>query len=185
MSVYVLSDKEAGCEAKVVPEFGNNCFSFSFDADGEQIDIIDPPPSLDALKNRASGYGNPILFPFPNRIREGKFTFEGQDYQFDTAIPGANHIQGLVISRPWNVEKTEATDEAGAQLVSSIKASDFPDIIRQYPFPFDLRVTYILKDGVLSMVTEMENLGERNMPMGYGIHPYFSAPLSASTSPED
>ena len=185
IAVYVLRDEKAGCEAKIAPEFGNNCFSYSFDVDGEQIDILDAPPSLSVLKGRASGYGIPILFPFPNRIREGKFTFEGQDYQFDVPGPGANSIHGLVLNRAWQVDKAEATDAGGAQLVSSIKCSDFPDAMRQYPFPFNLRVTYMLKDGILSMVTDMENLGQQNMPMGYGIHPYFRAPLSKSTNTQD
>jgi aldose 1-epimerase len=87
MTIYVLKDHKSGCEAKIVPEFGNNCFSYNFNVEGEQIDILDPPPSLAVLKRRASGYGIPILFPFPNRIREGKFTFEGQDYQFDVPRP--------------------------------------------------------------------------------------------------
>ncbi len=185
MSVYILKDQESGCEARVVPEFGSNCFRYGFNVDGEWIDVLDSPPRLAVLKERASGYGIPILFPFPNRIREGKFTFEGQEYQFDVPRPGANSIHGLVINRPWKVEKAEATDEDGAQLVSSINSPDFPDIIRQYPFPFDLRVTYMLKDGVLSMVAEMKNLGQSNMPMGYGIHPYFRAPLSRSSSPQE
>jgi aldose 1-epimerase len=185
MTVYILKDQKAECKALIVPEFGNNCFSYSFVVDGERIDVLDPPPSLDALKQRSSGFGNPVLFPFPNRIREGRFSFEGQDYQFDTPRPGANSIHGLVIARPWNVEKAEASDENGAQLVSSIKSTDFSDIIRQYPFLFHLCVTYTLKDGILSMLTEVENLGERNMPMGYGIHPYFCAPLSKSSSPEE
>jgi len=185
MTIYVLKDYKSGCEAKIVPEFGNNCFSYSFNVEGEQIDILDPPPSLAVLKQRASGYGVPVLFPFPNRIREGRFTFEGQDYQFDVPRPGANSIHGLVIGRPWKVEVAEATDENGARLVSSIKSSDFPDVIRQYPFQFNLRVTYTLKDGFLSLLAEMENMGQRNMPMGFGIHPYFRAPLSKSSSPDD
>ena len=185
MTIYVLKDGKAGWEAKIVPEIGNNCFSYSFDVDGEHIDVLEAPSNLAVLNGRVSGYGIPILFPFPNRIREGKFTFEGKDYQFDTPRPGANSIHGLVLNRPWNVEKAEATDEKGAQLVSSIKNSDFPDAVMQYPFPFNLRVAYTSKDGVLSMKTDMENVGEQNMPMGYGIHPYFSAPLSKSTDPKD
>lgn len=183
--VYVLKDSKSKLEARIAPKLGNNCFSYTADVAGEQINILEPPPDLATLKGRASGYGIPILFPFPNRIREGKFSFEGKDYQFDVPRPGANSIHGLVLKRPWNVEKAEANDENGALLVSSIKCADFPDAIRQYPFPFNLRVTYKLKDGVLSMITDMENLGDKNMPMGYGIHPYFSAPLSKSSSPEN
>ena len=185
IAVYVLKDSKSKLEAKIAPELGNNCFSYTCDVEGEQIIIIEPPPDLATLKGRASGYGTPILFPFPNRIRGGKFSFEGKDYQFDVSRPGANFSHGLVLTRPWNVDKSEATDENGAQLVSSIKCADFPDAIRQYPFPFNLRVTYTLKDGVLSMVTDMENQGEQNMPMGYGIHPYFSAPLSKSSKAEN
>ena len=185
MTIYVLKDQKLECEARIVPEFGNNCFSYNFNVDGEKIDILEPPPSLTTLKQRASGYGIPILFPFPNRISEGKFTFEGQNYQFDVPEPGANSIHGLVLNRPWKVEKAEATEENGAQLISSIKCADFPDAIRQYPFPFNLQVTYTLKNGVLSMVTDIKNLGQRNMPMGYGIHPYFRVPLSKTSSSQD
>jgi aldose 1-epimerase len=185
MTVYILSDQQSNCKAKIVPEFGNNCYSYSFNVEGEEIDIIDSPPDLTALKNRASGYGNPILFPFPNRIREGKFKFEGQHYQFDVLRPGANSIHGMVLDRTWKAEDASATDGDGARLVSSIKCADFPDAIRQYPFPFKLTVTYTLKDGILSMSARMENLGERNMPVGYGIHPYFCAPLSKSSDPKN
>ncbi len=185
MTVYVLRDRRAGCEARIAPQLGNSCFSYMFDVNGKQIDVLEPIPSLAALRERPSGYGVPILFPFPNRIREGRFTFEGQDYQFDVPEPEGNSIHGLVLDRPWKVEEAEATDEDGARLVSSIKASDFPDIIRQYPFPFSLRVTYTLRDGVLSLVADMKNLGQRNMPIGFGIHPYFSVPLSEFSNPQD
>lgn len=185
MTVYVLRDNEAECEAKIVPEFGNNCFVYRFSVEGEWIDVLDPPDSLATLKGRASGYGTPVLFPFPNRIREGKFSFEGRDYQFDVPRPGANSIHGLVINRPWKVEKAEATDESGARLVSSIKSADFPDITRQYPFSFNLEMDYAIKDGALNITVKMENLGEINMPMGFGIHPYFRAPLSKSSDPHD
>lgn len=185
MTVYILKDSQSNCEARILPEFGNNCFGYSFNVNGEKIDILESPPSLSILKGRASGFGNPILFPFPNRIRDGKFTFEGQNYQFDVPSPGANSIHGFVLNRPWKVEMSEAEEMEGAKLVSSINASDFPDIIRQFPFPFRVQVTYTLKDGVLTMLTKMENLGDKNMPMGFGIHPYFCAPLSKSSDPKE
>ncbi|MBM3211713.1 aldose 1-epimerase [Candidatus Poribacteria bacterium] len=185
IKVFVLRDKESGCEAMIAPGLGNNCFSYSFNVNGEKIDIIESPPNLSILKGRSSGFGNPILFPFPNRIREGKFSFEGRDFQFDTPVPGANSIHGVVLNRHWKVEAAEANETEGARLASSINSSDFPDILRQFPFPFRVLVTYILKDGVLTMLTRMENSGKDNMPMGFGIHPYFCAPLSKSTDPKD
>ena len=61
---------------------------------------------------------------------------------------------------------------------ASLDSRDFPDIGRQYPFPFRIRITYTLRDAVLSMGVSIQNAGSRNMPMGFGIHPYFRVGLS-------
>ena len=50
--------------------------------------------------------------------------------------------------------------------------------IRQYPFPFIIEISYTLKDAVLTMGISIKNTGDRNMPTGFGIHPYFSTNLS-------
>ena len=66
---YVQQDGKA--VAEIVPALGNNCYAFKV-ADGEAwINLIDPPPDLATLEERPTAYGNPILFPFPNRIRNG------------------------------------------------------------------------------------------------------------------
>ncbi len=182
--VYTLVDNQTRAEADIVPELGNNCLSFRRLLRGEIIDLIEPAPGITEVKSRPSGFGNPILFPFPNRVREGKYTFEGKTYEFETKTTLGNSIHGLVYTRPWYVESAKAS-ESGARLVSRFDITDFPGLEEQYPFPFELIVTYTLAEGALLFDVEVKNTGNSNMPMGFGIHPYFNAPLFKSTDPAD
>ncbi len=162
--------------AEIVPALGNNCYAFKV-ADGDTwLNLIDAPPDLATLEERPTAYGNPILFPFPNRIRNGTWQFEGKTYQFDKAPESPTTIHGLLLNQPYQVESHTA-DGNGATLVCSLNSQDFPDVVRQYPFPFKIEITYTLKDAVLTMETSIQNTGDRNMPMGFGIHPYFSVDL--------
>ena len=184
VEVYVLRDSDARAKAKIAPSLGNNCYSFGLSVNDEWINLIDPPPDLETLKDRPTAYGNPILFPFPNRIREGKFTFEGKTYTFDKPAQSPTSIHGLLLNQPYHIESAGADSEKGAILVCRLDSCQFPDIIRQYPFPFEIKVTYTLKASILTMGVHIQNLGDKNMPMGFGIHPYFRAPLSAKSSEE-
>lgn len=176
--VYTLH-QEGKAFAEIIPALGNNCYVFKV-ADGETwINLIDPPPDLATLEERPTAYGNPILFPFPNRIRDGRWQFEGETYQFDKAPESPTTIHGLLLNQPYQVDK-HAADENGATLVCSLNSQDFPDVIRQYPFPFTIEITYTLKDAGLTMGIAIKNTGDRNMPMGFGIHPYFPTNLTGT-----
>lgn len=169
--------------AEIVPALGNNCYAFRVaDAGlgserGNWLDLIDAPPDLRTLQEHPDGYGIPILFPFPNRVRGGAWCFEGATYQFDKPPDSPTSIHGLLLNRPYQVE-SHAADANGATLVCALDSREFADIGRQYPFPFTIRITYTLKNAALSMGVSIQNAGDRNMPMGFGIHPYFRVGLS-------
>ena len=171
---YIQQDEKA--VAEIVPVLGNNCYAFKV-ADGDTwLNLIDAPPDLATLEERPTAYGNPILFPFPNRIRNGTWQFEGKTYQFDKPPESPTTIHGLLLNQPYQVESHTA-DENGATLVCSLNSQDFPEVARQYPFPFKIEITYTLKEAVLTMEIAIKNTGDQNMPMGFGIHPYFSVDL--------
>ena len=86
-----------------------------------------------------------------------------------------------MLNRPYQVE-SHAADANGATLVCTLDSRDFADIGRQYPFPFKIGITYTLKDAALSMGVSVQNTGNRNMPMGLGIHPYFRVGLSSAAA---
>jgi aldose 1-epimerase len=82
IETYVLRNEVTKAEARLATSLGNNCYSFGILVNDEWIDLIDPPPNLETLRKEPTKYGVPILFPFPNRIRGGKFTFEGSDHPY-------------------------------------------------------------------------------------------------------
>ena len=177
-TVYVLTDTQTNQDARVLPSVGNNCYSYKIQKGDGQIELLWVTPDPETLQGRASGYGIPILFPWPNRIDEGKFSFDGKDYQLETPNPGEHASHGFVHTRPWQVTASGASDADGAWVTSVIKSNDFPEIGKHFPFPFEAKVTYRLKDGALIHEFEGKNVGDGDMPMGLGIHPYFPLPLT-------
>jgi len=162
--IFILREGE-NAYAEVAPSLGNNCFAFS--AGGPILE----PVAFEEFRQRPTSYGIPILFPFPNRIRDGEFSFRGRKY----AVNPPRH--GFVRDKAWKVDATGASNEEGAWIKSSIDAEDYYEqILGQFPFPFRLEVTYRLKDSRLEMLTTARNTGNEDMPAGYGIHPYFRRP---------
>jgi aldose 1-epimerase len=174
--VIVLRDDTAHEEARVATAAGNNCFQFRVHAGERPLELLAGPLDAAALPKGGSGFGVPILFPFPNRVRAARYRFQGYEYTLD-ANSGENHIHGMVMSRAWQVESTGASPETGAWVRSTIRAGDYPEIHRQYPFPFQLSVQHTLKEGVLRIDALVENTGPGDLPMGFGLHPWFPAPL--------
>ena len=56
--------------------------------------------------NRPTRGGFPILFPFPNRIRAGRFAWAGQailNLRRSAISSGKNAIHGFAVKRPWRI----------------------------------------------------------------------------------
>lgn len=167
-----------GATARIQVASGNNVCDYRVPVPGR----ADPVAVL--VTPDASGgysYGNPILFPFPNRVKGGSYTFEGATHQLDVnETARGNHIHGLVNRRPWVTEAVGADDERGAWHRASVDLASDPEIQRQYPFGAKISVTTSLHGGVLVQVTVVENNGSGRLPMGYGIHPWFPVTLGGT-----
>ena len=192
VTAYILTDTARRAEAVLVPEYGNNCVEFrttpepdgkdAKGADCAPVDVFQPPAQWADLRDSPFHAGQPILFPLPNRVREGQVTFEGKEVSMAALLAkgwdsGAGQaIHGLVADKAWTVESAEADEEA-AVVCASLQLDAFPDIFAQYPYPCRLTVTYRLADGVLEMHNEVVNTGAQTQPMGFGIHPWFPTEL--------
>jgi aldose 1-epimerase len=171
--VFILRQENIA-EAIIVPEFGNNLIEFGICHKSHWIPVLEPI-DFDALCEKPTSYGNPILFPYPNRIRNSRFQFEGHTYILDE--PGRH---GLVRDKQFKVDAYGASENEGAWLKCSLNSESFPTILRQYPFPFILEVTYTLRDSTIEMLSIITNTGNCNMPLGFGIHPYFRRPMKGT-----
>jgi aldose 1-epimerase len=172
VEIAVLRDEETGAVVRVAPALGNTCVGWRI---GDWR-VLDEPPDEEQLRARASSYGIPILFPWPNRLRGGRFKFEGREYRVPPN-PGAAHVNhGLVRDRPWQVKLARASDES-AVIWSEIRSQDFPELAEVYPSAFALQVSYWLRQGRLEIEARVENVGKAALPFGFGLHPYFTLPL--------
>jgi aldose 1-epimerase len=105
------------------------------------------------------------LVPWPNRLRNGRYTFDGTEHQLPLTEPAAgNAIHGLGRWVRWTpVVHTRAKVTLGL------------DIVPQTGYPFEVRaeVTYALhRDRGLTVTATARNDGSVRAPFGAGFHPY-------------
>lgn len=177
-----LSNESTGLKATVLPGFGSNLIALDDLKRG--IAYIKTPATFKELENRPTGFGTPVLMP-PGRIKGGKFTFQGQEYQFEkNEAGGENHIHGLVLKRPWQVATLEANQER-AILETVFESKAFPELEAALPQNFTLTLTFVLEGRSLRIQTKAENHDPRPMPFWLGFHPYFQVPLGKESTKAD
>lgn len=129
--------------------------------------VLDPYP-LEAMCDGA--HGAPLI-PWPNRLGDGRYAFDGQEYQLPLTEPEAgNAIHGLLRWRNWR-----ALEQAEDRVVVGIRLHP----MQGWPFPLDASIMYSLDDNGLTVQTRVDNLGARPCPFGSGQHPYLSAGAGA------
>jgi aldose 1-epimerase len=115
----------------------------------------------------ADGGRGQVLVPWPNRVRDGRWTWEGEDLQLSISeVGGGNAIHGLVRWVGWSTEE-HSTDAV------TLSATVWPS--PGYPFRLGLTATYRLDDDGLSVRLVARNQGDRPAPYGVGQHPYLTA----------
>ena len=120
----------------------------------------------------ASGRGQ-LLAPWPNRIRDGKYSFDGRDLQLPLTEPAHhNASHGLVRWASWTpVEHTADSVSLRLRVMSQ----------PGYPWTLDLRVRYAVSvDGLTVTLTATNRSGSR-APYAAGAHPY----LTTGSGPVD
>ena len=145
MSAIVLHDAQTGSSAHILPELGFNCFAFRAGVGGSFVDVLDAEPGFAAGDKRASGSGIPILFPFPNRIRGGAFSWNGREYHLPAGDGRGNAIHGLVLDRPWRVTMADDSMAIGEFQLSV----DAPERMPLWPVDFLIEVGYTLRGSML------------------------------------
>jgi aldose 1-epimerase len=124
--------------------------------------VLDPYP-LEMICDGA--HGTPLL-PWPNRLRDGRYSFDGSDYQLPLSEPERhNAIHGLLRWSPWT-----ATEHERQRVLMSARLHPFTG----YPSALQLQIEYTLDDGGLTVRSTAANIGGRACPFGAGQHPYLS-----------
>ncbi len=147
---------EADGHQAVVVEVGGALRSYSASAvqvlDGFETDEMSPASA------------GQLLAPWPNRIRDGHYTFEGQAYQLALTEPARhNAIHGLVNWARWTlVEQTASSVTLEFQLPAQVG----------YPWWLTLRSTWTVSADGLRCDQQVVNNSTANAPWGFAVHPY-------------
>jgi aldose 1-epimerase len=111
------------------------------------------------------------LFPFPNRIKDGIYSFNHEQYQLPINYPEEGHaIHGLVLEKCFEVVNEIATEEEALVSVQY----DYNGSISGYPFPYSLTIDFILNVEGFTCTSSVKNTSQNTIPVADGWHPYFT-----------
>jgi aldose 1-epimerase len=110
-----------------------------------------------------------VLAPWPNRVRDGRWSWRGKELQLPLNEPSkGNASHGLVRWAGWSL-----VERAPDRVVLGYRLHPQPG----YPFTLDLQATYELNDTQgLSVRIVAVNSGGVDVPVALGTHPYLAPP---------
>jgi aldose 1-epimerase len=115
----------------------------------------------------STGFHGAVLVPWPNRLADGRYAFDGVDHQLPITEPSRmTALHGLSPWRPWTPVEHESD-----RITLKLELLPSPG----YPFTVDTWIEYRLGADGLRVTTTSANLGESACPYGLGFHPYLSA----------
>jgi aldose 1-epimerase len=148
----------AGDQQAVIVEVGGGLRSYSVGGH----EFVD---GYEADEMSSSGRGQ-VLIPWPNRLQDGSYEFDGQSHQLPLNEPEhRNAIHGLVRWAAWTASAREP-DRAVMEHVLHPQPG--------YPFSLMLSIEYALSDLGLRVRTTVKNVGTNPCPYGSGAHPYLT-----------
>lgn len=150
---------------RVAPQSGANLFSLTYD--GKELLYSDP----DLSKLPGYHFGTPVLYPAPNRVAKGVFSFEGRT--FDWGVNEKDRfLHALVHSVPWEYEPpTAAADKA--ELLTWLDFAPGTPLYEKFGFNHRLNLRFSLDSLGVKVAYEVVNRDSLTIPFGFAIHPYF------------
>lgn len=174
-SVITLRNTETKYEAEVY-SFGGLLNGLRFPFGNSVINVVDAFSSPeDARQKIAPFFRSAKLSPFVCRMKNGRYSFQGSEYQVEKYFLGKHAIHGLVYDAVYEI-KESITDQESAAIVlhHHYDGSD-----NGYPFEFDIDVEWRLSEGnILSCKTTVSHSNDFPIPYADGWHPYFSLDTS-------
>lgn len=133
----------------------------TLEVDGRQL--------LDGYPEHATcdGARGQSLLPWPNRVRDGQYSWQGQDYQLDLTEPtNSCAIHGLVRWVNWR-----CADQGPDSVLMIYRLPPQPG----WPWSLDLTLSYSVDATGLTVTTTARNLSDTVAPFATGAHPYLTA----------
>jgi aldose 1-epimerase len=158
----LLSLRAGRLALDLAPQAGGSIARFTAD---DSIDLLRPTPPQALASGRGNDSSCYPLVPFSGRIANGRLVFDGTEILLEPNWPGVRHpMHGDGWAKPWTVTRS---DEHSAEVVYE------HDGRKGWPFRYRARQTYRLEGDRLTVGMSVENLENRAVPAGLGLHPFF------------
>jgi aldose 1-epimerase len=162
MTLLALATGRLGVE--LAPASGGAVARLTVDG----VDVLRPTAGADVASGKGNNAALYPLVPFSNRIRDGRLVFEGEQFQLARNWPGVGHpMHGDGWAHAWDVVRSDGASAEIAYLHE--RAAE----IGGWPFRYRARQSYLLDDDRLTIRISLENLEDRPVPAGIGLHPFF------------
>ena len=117
-----------------------------------------------------STYASSILFPFANRIKDGVYTYEGKEFQFErNQKEEDNALHGLVYNKTFKVVNQKTCNDSAEIILEYIENK----IISGFPYTYGITLTYVFTQNNMSLKVSIKNTDSKSFPFTLGWHPYF------------
>lgn len=154
--------------AKIYPNLGGSLQQLTF----KGMDIIDGINADETgLEEYRNTFKSSILFPFPNRVKDGKYSYGERTYELSiNDLHFNNAIHGLVHDKHFSYEILE--NDSNKIILKLSYIADGSDAGFPFAYNFDLVYTFD-RSGTCTLRFEVFNSGYQTFPFGIGWHPYF------------
>jgi aldose 1-epimerase len=158
-------------EATFLPDLG--MLGVSLRHRGEELLAL--PGGLDGYR-AGKVTGLPLLAPWANRLEERRYEVDGMEVDLTgldlPTDPNGLPIHGtMTAQKGWELLRVDAST-----LVARFDYGARPDLLASFPFPHTLEIEAAMEQDALAVVTTLTATGDRDVPVGFGYHPYVHLP---------
>ncbi len=156
---------EQGDAFVLTPQYGACLLDLRF----KGLSVLDGYKTPEELVENAWSK-NVVLFPYPNRLQDGRYTLAGKTYQFGiNSVSTQNSIHGFGKDAPMSVKKVNITDDEAMIHCTWQHDGSHP----AYPFRFTFDIKMKLLKSAFEVEMAFTNDDTVAIPAGLGWHPYF------------
>lgn len=172
LNITEIKNNENASRVQVLPSSGALWHGWIIRHQNEDLNLINHyKDQHDLTNNLTDSYKSAKLNPFACRIPNGKYSFQGKEYEFARKFKDGSAIHGLLFNQPFKQEKVIQNEDK----VSVNFTFAYHKLDPGFPFDYDCRITYTLHaNNEVSLETKVKNTGSATMPLVDGWHPYFT-----------
>lgn len=166
----IIKLKDNTNQTEIWIDTGNGARLHGFIADG--WNVIDSYKTEEEMQEDFSlSYKSAKMSPFACRIENGKYSFNGKEYEFSKKFHDGSAIHGILYNKSFEVVESYTTESGAFVTLGYDYAGEEPG----YPFRYRCEVSYTLQPGnKLTVSTTIFNRENFPIPVHDGWHPYFT-----------